>query len=91
MKNLVLKPVCILAAFSIPTLAMAQDGQMDFARLAAALNMTEGQVQNCIPTDAVPGQRLSRSQRTVVIECFKTANPSLTNGDIRDAMMALRP
>lgn len=90
MQILVRKPLCIAAMLVLPSLAHAQSGQMDFSRLASALNLTEDQVQSCIPTDAVPGQRLSRSQRNGVIDCFKTANPSLTNGDIRNAMMSLR-
>lgn len=87
----VLKPALFIAALALPTLTYAQEGQMDFARLASALNMTEAQVQNCIPGDATPGKRLSRSQRTVVIDCFKAANPNLTNNDIRNALMSMRP
>ncbi|APX10917.1 hypothetical protein [Tateyamaria omphalii] len=91
MRKHVLPPLTIFAAIWLPSLAAAQEGQLDFAKLAAGLNLTEEQVQNCIPADAVPGQRLSRAQRGTVMDCFKAANPALTNGDIRNAMMALRP
>ncbi|WP_147114637.1 hypothetical protein [Tateyamaria sp. syn59] len=91
MRKNVLHPATIFAAIWLPSLATAQDAQLDFAKLAAGLNLTEEQVQNCIPAGAQPGQKLSRTQRGAVVDCFRTANPSLTNGDIRNAMMALRP
>lgn len=82
----------LLAAICLPTLAATQQQpRPDIGALAAGLHISEDQVRNCLPTDPGQGQRPSRSEREAVVNCFKAANPNLTDDDVRSAMQATRP
>ena len=85
----VFKSATIVATFLVPQCAEAQD-TAHRAAAAKALGITETQFADCMPDDATPGERLSQRERRQVIDCFKAANPSLTNSKIRSAMMSLR-
>lgn len=85
-----LKSLTIVAAICLPTLADAQGGGQggppDLAKLASDLGITEDQARGCLPANPTPGQRPSESERAAMVNCFKAANPNLTDDDLRNAM-----
>ncbi|MEL6565735.1 MAG: hypothetical protein AAF822_05225 [Pseudomonadota bacterium] len=84
-----LTSLTIIATFFVPLAAQAQD-PAHRAAAANALGITEAQFIDCMPANATPGERLPQSERRKVVDCFKAANPSLTNSKIRSALMDLR-
>ncbi|WP_299623019.1 hypothetical protein [uncultured Tateyamaria sp.] len=84
-------PLTLIAFVALPTFAFAQNTAPDVAKMANALNITQAEAQSCLPASLAAGKRPSRSERTATMACFKTANPNLTDGEIRSILRDMRP
>ncbi|MBT0956396.1 hypothetical protein IV417_03275 [Alphaproteobacteria bacterium KMM 3653] len=88
-------PLMIAAALTLlPLSALAQQGGRppapDFGPMAKALNVSESQIENCLPRPE-RGKEPTRPDAASVLDCLKASNADLTREQVAGALQDFAP